>query len=128
MSLKNSRKGTRKVTKAKTCVEEREYEEYNPVKVKNIQKSSRKEKPVTKKKVEGNPLFLNTPISEVLVPCNCNKCGASVVGELISSIYSPLTGLEIPFISYSCSNCNHSGKRSVQTQALPTLEFERKYF
>lgn len=69
-----------------------------------------------------------TVISNVTVECNCNKCQNGVSGYLLSYIYSPMINKCIPFISYKCSKCHHSGHRSVFAKALPMDEFEEVYF
>lgn len=105
-----------------------EYDEIEAVKIKNI------DRPVKNRKVKGNNISKTTPntslgsvISDTPVPCKCNKCNADVVGLLIGSIFTPLTGLETPFVSYDCPKCNHSGRRSVQSLAIPTLEFSSAF-
>jgi Zn finger protein HypA/HybF involved in hydrogenase expression len=83
------------------------------------------------KPAKTKPTALSTApeaISSVPVKCKCNKCSNSILGVLTGVLYSPLSGLNTPLITYSCSTCGHKGRRSVLTQGLPTAEFERLYF
>lgn len=69
-----------------------------------------------------------TVISDKPVPCSCNKCGTYVKGNLISMIFSPGPNIMTPFVSYFCSGCGHSGRRSVKEKALAPTDFEKYYF
>lgn len=68
------------------------------------------------------------PISNKEVHCKCNKCGNSITGILINTIFSPISNLVTPFITYTCSSCHHSGCRSVKEGAMSPEEFEKIYF
>lgn len=104
-----------------------------PLKIKNI--SIEKENKKDKRSKEKNTAVakeqkggFGTPISSVPVKCSCNKCGEKTQGDLIGIMFCALSGLATPFISYECRSCNHIGRRSVATQALPMDQFERIYF
>ena len=99
----------------------------NPIKIKNVEVEKVKK---TKSTNQGKApeSTIGEAISKVLVNCSCNSCGAAIEGTLIGIMYSPLSRLNTPFISYNCKSCNKSGKRAVQAKALPTEQFERTYF
>lgn len=94
------------------------------IKVKPNKKSKKRDKPGSQKSQEGG--LNRESISNVLVDCLCNKCGASAEGTLLS--YLQLQTKSIPFVVYSCCECHHTGYRSVSTKALPHLEFDKLYF
>lgn len=104
------------------------------IKVKNIEK--RNEKPIKIKqslvqKDTHHVASLDTPISDRIVSCGCNKCGNSVNGILTSYIYSvsgDSIGMCTPFVIYECSKCGHSGRRSVLAKAMIPKDFEKYYF
>jgi hypothetical protein len=138
MSKKNrSPRSPRKTLKAN--IYENDYEELiystSPnTKVKHVDKPVKsKDKPKvtikTKKETEAdrNDIFGDS-ISTKPIHCKCNKCGGSVVATLVSMIYTAVSDLTTPFVSYHCEHCKHSGHRSVKEKALPSAEFEKYYF
>ena len=110
---------------------------YSSTKTKHLPANKRKDKekplPASPKSTEEqlvdtrNNIF-GPPISKRVVPCKCNKCGHNITGQLVSVIFSPISNLMTPFISYHCEGCQHSGHRSVKEKALCPNEFERTYF
>ena len=94
--------------------------------VKAVTKIKGKASAITSPDIKTN--IFGPPISDKSVSCKCNKCGSQVFGVLISFIYSPVSELITPFISYDCTSCKHSGFRSVATKALPPKEFDKTYF
>ena len=81
----------------------------------------------TKDSNTKNSTFSNI-ISEKIVACKCNKCNGQVNGNLVSYIYTPVSDLNTPFVSYECKHCGHSGFRSVKEKALKTFDFDKVYF
>ena len=77
---------------------------------------------------QQNISILKNSVTINPVDATCNKCSGKIVGELLSDIYVPNLNKLVPFISYSCKHCGHSGKRSVLTLALPPDAYDRKYF
>lgn len=67
-------------------------------------------------------------ISSKQVPCQCNKCHRPVQGDLINYLFCPSTERGVPFVQYTCTNCGHSGNRSVLAKSMPIKDFERFYF
>lgn len=125
----------------KANIYENDYEELlystnEHTKIKHIDKPKRtKERPLPQStKTKEDQLYddrdslFGPPISERTVPCKCNKCGHKLNGKLISMIFSPVSNLMTPFISYKCDACQHKGHRSVKEKALPPKEFEKYYF
>lgn len=103
----------------------------SPIKVKHIPKEKEKKIKETRyiqkqDKTQSADLF--TPISNVPVHCTCNKCDSPTEGTLLAVMYCSISGLNTPFVSYKCSSCNHEGRRTVSSKALPTVQFERLYF
>lgn len=82
----------------------------------------------TEKMFELRTKLFGNKISDKSVSCNCNKCGHHVNGVLINTIYSPISDLVTPFISYECGYCKHSGFRSVKEKSLISEEFNVVYF
>jgi hypothetical protein len=80
------------------------------------------------KKLELQNKVFGGKISDKTVSCNCNKCGHHINGILVSTIYSPISDLVTPFISYECSYCKHIGYRSVKEKSLIAKEFDAIYF
>ena len=80
------------------------------------------------KKIELRNKLFGGKISDKSVSCNCNKCGHHINGILVSTIYSPISDLVTPFISYECSYCNHIGFRRVKEKSLISKEFDIVYF
>ena len=121
-------------------------EDYDDSDVEEVQPyvSPKKEKKLSKvntKQAGGTPKRQKNPaknkatnpkeleiISKVPVETCCNKCGHHVKGDLLGYFYQEATGLNVPFIQYYCPNCHHEGRRSVYANALPSNEFDRKYF
>ena len=89
--------------------------------------TTKREKNSYPKSKSTNPKELEI-ISNVPVETCCNKCGHHVKGDLLGYFYQEATGLNVPFIQYYCPNCQHEGRRSVYANALPSNEFDRKYF
>ena len=80
------------------------------------------------RKLELQNKVFGGKISEKGVSCNCNKCGHHINGILVSTIYSPISDLVTPFISYECAYCKHVGYRSVKEKSLIAKEFDILYF
>lgn len=124
-----------KKARRRSNIFENDYEDLiyssEPLKTKNIPSTKpKKEKHnnIHKTDSQETKQLFSESISTVPVKCTCNKCGTTVEGKLVGIIYCSISGLNTPFVSYSCPSCNHIGKRSVGTKALPTDQFDRLYF
>ncbi len=93
-----------------------------------IKPKHKKPAAINKIQPRAKSAIFGSAISDKIVSCKCNKCGAHVNGTLINCIYSPGADIITPFISYDCPNCKHSGFRSVLAKALPADEFDKLYF
>jgi hypothetical protein len=135
MSKKN--RSPRKTLKAN--IYENDYEELiystSPdTKIKHVDKpvkSKERPKAIPKSKKESEADRKNIfgdSISTKPVHCKCNKCGAAVTATLVSIIYTAISNLITPFVSYHCDSCNHTGYRSVKDKAMPAEAFEKFYF
>lgn len=114
---------------------ENDYEDLiyssDPIKIKNleIEKEKKPKKKPSRSFEDKKPTnVFGDPISKIPVKCSCNKCGTDTDGTLLAVMYCAFSGLNTPFVSYDCPKCNHHGKRSVTTKALPTDQFEKLYF
>ncbi|MCI4437303.1 MAG: hypothetical protein JHC33_10900 [Ignisphaera sp.] len=112
---------------------ENDYDELiyssDPIKIKNIEvEKVRKSKIKQSTHNNTNKPSFGEAISSVPVKCTCNTCGNPIEGTLIGIMFCPISGLNTPFISYECTFCKKSGRRSVKTKALPSEQFDRIYF
>lgn len=112
---------------------ENDYDELifssDPIKIKNVEvEKVKKQKPTKQQGNKTTNSAIGEAISSVPVKCTCNNCGNSMEGTLIGVMFSPISGLNTPFISYECKSCKKSGRRAVQAKALPPDQFDRLYF
>ena len=101
-----------------------DLEEVSPLKSNKAIKSALK-KTTNQKQKQAK---IKDTISAKPVDANCNKCNGKVIGGLINDIYLPTINKLIPVILYICKTCGHSGRRSVQSLALPIDAYNKKYF